>query len=257
MSRKAFTLVELLVVIGIIALLISILLPSLNKARDAAKKITCGSNLHNIGIAIHNYASNNRGMSPVHDAVLTADPNITGSGTMYWMVYMIVPRTHVPSGTMYNTGRTNLGLIIPYLHKNTGVIFCPSNRYYGGDDNFSLEYWWQVWDDPAAFAWPYLPSSYDYRNIYYSDPLGSKNLKGRLATANNSAIVADMITNGSQPWAPRAARNVHLTGYSVLFGDGSVRFVRDDKEEVFNMHIPYERNSAGALQAWTLFEQDR
>ena len=64
MRRKGFTLIELLVVIAIIALLLSIIMPALNKVKEQAKFIMCKSNLHNYGLVLTMYTSENRGSMP-------------------------------------------------------------------------------------------------------------------------------------------------------------------------------------------------
>ena len=86
MSRRAFTLVELLVVIGIIAVLIAVLLPALARARDQGKQVACASNLRQLGQAMLIYSQDARGQLFPIDA---GGPFANPPNDQLWFVYVL------------------------------------------------------------------------------------------------------------------------------------------------------------------------
>jgi prepilin-type N-terminal cleavage/methylation domain-containing protein len=118
-KRSAFTLIELLVVIAIIGVLVGLLLPAVQKVREAAARVQCANNLKQIGLAIHNYQDSFNLLPPGH--VETCPPGTpvgTETNCLYYMGWSIAILPYLEQGNLYQTYDINSPNCMPGNTKN-------------------------------------------------------------------------------------------------------------------------------------------
>jgi prepilin-type N-terminal cleavage/methylation domain-containing protein len=238
--RRAFTLVELLVVIGIIAILISILLPTLNRAREAAKRTACLSNLRQLSDVFKLYGVQYKDATPIGYV-----------GTAKQVSYLM---NH--NGTSIPHTTTALGfLAMAGLTKSPKMLYCPSEQDILFQYDSTQNVWCfdktpphpqlisQVGPNPGynnAFTRmgynsrpaqrfgdsgsprPYLIPKIEYSPHYRSSPPTGKALYGFLKNSQlkSKAILADTVNYG-----PQSVKVRHVRGVNVLYASGMAQWV--------------------------------
>ena len=215
---RAFTLIELLVVISIIVLLIALLLPALTAAKESAKNTMCASNLHQLALAMANYAIDEEGFYP---AITPKNQIWMPPGVTCWQNWCSYGAGHAstsPSG----------GEVVAYarLFKNGYLsnflaVRCPAREYAEWPvreiDNFL---------DPPP--WSHDPPCTDSLGNKY--PCGfSYQMRGWEETAGDwrtpdqrQAINSDMVINLA------VAEIAHEPGVNVGYSDASASFISGD-----------------------------
>ena len=243
--RRGFTLIELLVVIAIIAVLIALLLPAVQQAREAARRTQCRNNLHQIGLALHNYHDTHGVFPYSHMRVsgygCTSPDRIIGCGAN-WMT-LILP--FIDEAALYNTFNFDLSWSVP---ANTTVAqamlkqyTCPSmGRPKVGDDTLNCGGWQYTQAAEGHYAVNrsnITASALDYRcyydntNVCRDDVRGIMYLNSRITVSDVDDGLSNTLLGGeclrsymsfNGPWVWRQsigwANAHHTTGTSRSVG---------------------------------------
>jgi prepilin-type N-terminal cleavage/methylation domain-containing protein len=243
-QRRGFTLIELLVVIAIIAILIGLLLPAVQKVREAAARIQCANNLHQLGLAAHNYQSSFGNLPPgyagpnpnVHYGQTSPAFTLDGSKWIGVLVYLlpyveqdnIYKQLRVINDSSYKGQWWGTNPDWTLAHTQIKTFLCPSDPSGPGASltagSGALLHTWSPTGGPTAYGVVlfYFPGISDLGKTNYIGVAGANGANAATSSPTdgpgaNLALYEGIFTNNSKTKIEAVSDGSSNT---LLFGEG-------------------------------------
>ncbi len=212
--RRGFTLIELLVVIAIIAVLIALLLPAVQAAREAARRAQCVNNLKQLGLAVHNYLSQQNSFPPLIApfANLNGPTAATGAWPLSWAVAILpnLEQTQIFNIANYSFGAQD-------VQNNTlsqtkvNALLCPSESLRNGP-------WLTPWTNYAAcFGGP--ASIQSWSGVFVPMVAGNNSsylMPANLTTSNCGTFGTEGLSDGTSNTAMFSEKLMGINSTAVI-----------------------------------------